>query len=78
MARRDSIMYKPRDARGAFRRLLSFMGPFRWLIALVAALCVVSNLLSLWGPNLAGSAINEAAAGAGRVGGGRDQCEATT
>ncbi len=67
MARRDSIMYKPRDARGAFRRLLSFMGPFRWLIALVAALCVVSNLLSLWGPNLAGSAINEAAAGAGRV-----------
>ena len=33
----------------------------------LAALCVVSNLLSLWGPNLAGSAINEAAAGAGRV-----------
>ena len=67
MARRDSIMYKPNDARGALRRLLSFLGPFRWLIALVAVLCVLSNLLSLWGPNLAGSAINEAAAGAGRV-----------
>jgi TRAP-type C4-dicarboxylate transport system permease small subunit len=29
-------MYKPNDARGALRRLLSFLGPFRWLIALVA------------------------------------------
>ena len=67
MARRDSIMYKPRDARSAFLRLLAFLGPFRWLIALVAVLCLTSNLLSLWGPHLAGSAINEAAAGAGRV-----------
>ena len=67
MARRDSIMYKPNDARSAMRRLVSFLGPFRWLIALVAVLCVLSNLLSLWGPNLAGSAINEAAAGPGKV-----------
>ena len=67
MARRDSIMYKPNDARSALRRLVSFLGPFRWLIALVAVLCVTSNLLSLWGPNLAGSAINEAAAGPGKV-----------
>ncbi|MBO4297432.1 MAG: ABC transporter ATP-binding protein [Clostridia bacterium] len=67
MARRDTVMTKPRDARGAFRRLLAYLGPFRWLIALVAVLCVVSNLLSLWGPSLAGSAIDEAAAGPGRV-----------
>ncbi len=67
MARRDSIMYKPKDSRGALRRMLAFLGPFRWLILLVAVLCVTSNLLSLWGPNLAGSAINEAAAGKGRV-----------
>ena len=67
MARRDSIMYKPNDARSALRRLVSFLGPFRWLIALVAVLCVLSNLLSLWGPHLAGSAINEAAAGPGKV-----------
>ncbi len=67
MARRDSIMHKPKDSRGTFRRMLVFLGPFRWLIALVAVLCVLSNLLSLWGPNLAGSAINEAAAGKGRV-----------
>ena len=67
MARRDSIMYKPKDSRGALRRMLAFLGPFRYLILLVAALCVLSNLLSLWGPNLAGHAINEAAAGVGKV-----------
>ena len=49
------------------RRMVAYLGPFRWLILLVAALCVTSNVLSLWGPNLAGSAINEAAAGKGMV-----------
>ena len=67
MARRDSVMQKPKDAKGALRRLVGFMGGFRWLILLVATLCLISNLLSLWGPNLAGSAINEAAAGKGKV-----------
>ena len=67
MARRDSIMVKPRDAKGALRRLVGFLGPFRWLIALVAALCVLSNLLGLLGPSLAGHAIAEAAAGKGLV-----------
>ncbi len=67
MARRDSIMQKPKDSRGAFRRLLRTLGPFRWMIAGVAALCVLSNLLSLYGPSLAGQAINEAAAGKGKV-----------
>ncbi len=67
MARRDSIMTKPRNTRNALRRMVIFLGPFRWLILLVAILCVCSNILSLWGPNLAGAAINEAAAGAGKV-----------
>ena len=67
MARRDSIMQKPKDTKGALRRMLAFLGPFKWLILLVALLCVTSNLLALWGPHLAGSAINEAAAGKGQV-----------
>ena len=67
MARRDSIMTKPKDSRGAFRRLLSYLGAYKALILLVAAMCLVSNVLALWGPSLAGSAINEAAAGAGKV-----------
>ena len=67
MARRDSIMTKPKDSRGAFRRLLRYLGAFRLPILLVALLCAVSNILALLGPSLAGSAINEAAAGAGKV-----------
>ena len=58
MARRDSIMTKPKDSRGAFRRLLSYLGVYRALILLVAAMCLVSIVLALWGPSLAGSAIN--------------------
>ena len=67
MARRDSIMHKPKDSRGTLRRMLAFLGPFKLLILLVAVLCVLSNLLSLWGPDLAGHAIDEAAAGKGLV-----------
>ena len=67
MARRDSIMTKPKDSKGALRRLLAYLGAFKLPILLVAVLCVTSNILALWGPNLAGSAINEVAAGAGRV-----------
>ena len=67
MARRDSIMTKPKDSKGALRRLLAYLGAFRALILLVAVLCVASNVLALWGPSLAGSAINEAAAGEGKV-----------
>ena len=67
MAHRDSIMTKPKDSKGAFMRLLSYLGAFKALILLVAVLCLISNVLSLWGPTLAGSAINEAAAGQGKV-----------
>ena len=37
------------------------------MIAAVAVLSLCSNLLNLWGPSLAGSAIREAAAGPGKV-----------
>ncbi|MDO4866844.1 MAG: ABC transporter ATP-binding protein [Clostridia bacterium] len=67
MAARDSVMKKPKDARGALRRLVAYLGAFRPLLALVFLLCLASNVLSLLGPSLAGSAINEAAAGPGRV-----------
>ncbi len=67
MARRDTVLRKPKDTRGTLRRLLRFLGPFRYVIAGVALLSLISNVLSLWGPNLAGSAISEAAAGVGKV-----------
>ncbi len=60
-------MKKPKDTRGTLRRMLRYLGPWRWVIAGVLLLSLVSNLLNLWGPSLAGSAIREAAAGAGKV-----------
>ena len=29
MARRDTVMRKPKDTKGTLRRLLSFLGPYR-------------------------------------------------
>ena len=60
-------MKKPKDTRGALRRTLAYLGPWRYVILGVALLSLVSNLLNLWGPSLAGSAIREAAAGPGKV-----------
>ena len=66
MAKRDSVMHKPKDSKSALRRTIAFLGPFKWLIMAVWVLCILSNLLQLQGPDLAGHAINEAAAGKGR------------
>ena len=60
-------MRKPKDAKGTFRRTLSYLSGFRGLLFLILLLCLISNLLSLLGPGLAGSAIDEAAAGKGAV-----------
>ena len=60
-------MKKPKDTRGTLRRLLRYLGPWRYVILGVAFLSLISNLLNLWGPTLAGSAIREAAAGPGKV-----------
>ncbi len=67
MARRDSIAHKPRDTKKALRRMVTYLGPSAAAVAAVMAMSFISNVLALYGPNLAGSAINEAAAGAGRV-----------
>ena len=58
---------KPKNARGAFKRLLAYSMTYRYILFLVLVLCLFSNVLSLFGPDLAGKAINEAAAGAGKV-----------
>ena len=67
MARRDTVMKKPKDARGTLRRMIRYLGPWKYVIAGIVALSLFSNLLNLWGPSLAGAAIREAAAGAGKV-----------
>ena len=62
-----TVMKKPKDTRGALRRILAYLAEYKLILVLVAALCVVSNVLALLGPDLAGSAIQEAEAGMGRV-----------
>ena len=64
---RDTVMRKPKDTRGTLLRMLNYLGPWRYVIAGVLVLSLCGNLLNLWGPSLAGSAIREAAAGPGKV-----------
>ena len=63
----QAIREKPKDTKGALRRILAYLGKYRLLIFLILVLCFSSNVLALIGPKLAGSAINEAAAGKGAV-----------
>ncbi len=67
MAKNDTIRVKPKDTKGTFRRVLSYIGQYRYVIAGVLLLCLTSNVFALLGPSLAGNAINEAAAGKGLV-----------
>ena len=59
--------HKPKDGKKALRRILSYVKEFRLLIFFAIILSFTANILSLIGPSLAGKAINEAAAGAGKV-----------
>ena len=58
---------KPKDSKKALRRILDYVKEFRLLIILAVIMSFAANILSLIGPSLAGKAINEAAAGAGKV-----------
>jgi len=60
-------MKKPKDSMGTLRRLVSYLGQFKYTIFLIVILCLASNVMALLGPSLAGKAINEAAAGVGKV-----------
>lgn len=67
MAKRDTILRKPKDTKGTLIRLLGYMAEFKWVLLFVLCLSFISNVLALLGPSLAGKAINEAAAGKGKV-----------
>ena len=67
MASRDAVLKKPKDTKGTFIKLLRYLKDVKWILAVVVLLSITSNILSLLGPSLAGNAINEAAAGAGKV-----------
>lgn len=67
MARNTVGPSKPKNGKKALARVLGFVKEYRLLIILCLALSFCANILSLMGPSLAGQAINEAAAGEGKV-----------
>ena len=67
MASVQSVMKKPKDTKGTLLRILSYIAEYKFILLLVIILSTTSNILALQGPDLAGSAINEAAAGVGKV-----------
>lgn len=58
---------KPKDTKGALKRILAYLGKYKLLIGLILLLCLLSNVLALLGPSMAGSAISEASRGKGQV-----------
>ena len=67
MAAAEQMRKKPKDTKGTLLRMLRYVADFKWILTFVLVLCLVSNILALLGPSYAGDAINEAAAGAGKV-----------
>ena len=58
---------KPKDTRGALRRILRYLATYKWVVFLLLVCAFVSNIGSLLGPSFAGEAIGEAEAGIGKV-----------
>ena len=58
---------KPKDARGALRRILNYLMVYKYIVLLLILATFVSNLGNLLGPNFAGKAIDAASAGVGKV-----------
>ena len=54
---RSGVKTKPRDAKGALRRILRYLMAYRWLVLLFLAGTLLSNLGNLLGPQFAGKAI---------------------
>lgn len=66
---------KPRDAKGALRRILRYLMEYRWWVLLFLACTLLSNTGNLLGPRFAGKAIGVVEAGC-QLGPGRVDLEA--
>jgi ATP-binding cassette subfamily B multidrug efflux pump len=65
---RGAKIEKARDVRGTLRRLIAYLGPYKWALVGVLLLVMISSVLDLLGPFLIGVAIDEFIA-TGDVGG---------
>lgn len=64
---RGGVKRKPKDAKGALRRILKYLMQYRWPVLLMLLGAFAGNLGNLMGPNFAGKAIAAASEGAGKV-----------
>lgn len=58
---------KPKDTKGAIKRLLKYCFEYKYRLLVIVALCLCGNVLALAGPKLAGNAIEKIALGKGQV-----------
>ncbi|MCD8022830.1 MAG: ABC transporter ATP-binding protein/permease, partial [Lachnospiraceae bacterium] len=58
---------KPKDRKGTLLRLIHYASYYKYIMIFALILCLISNVMALTGPVLAGNAIAEAEAGAGQV-----------
>lgn len=63
---RGGVKQKPKDAKGALRRILQYLMHYRWAALALLICSIASNIGNLMGPSFAGKAI-AAASGAGNV-----------
>lgn len=65
--RNRGVKQKPKDAKGALRRILKYLFRYGWVIVILLSCAFASNIGNLLGPNFAGKAISAASAGTGKV-----------
>ena len=53
------VVEKPKDFRGAAKKLASYAKPFRWLIVLVIIFALLSTVFNIVGPMFLGNITNE-------------------
>jgi len=58
---------KPKDAKGAIRRILTYLMQYRFAVITLLICAFASNIGNLLGPKFAGKAIHAASAGVGQV-----------
>ncbi len=64
---RGGVKARPKDAKGALRRIIKYLMEYAWVVVLLLILAFASNVGNLLGPSYAGKAIAAAEAGAGKV-----------
>jgi len=64
---RGGVKEKPKDAKGALRRIVNYLMQYKYVVLLFIVLTFLSNMGNLMGPNFAGKAIDAVSAGPGRV-----------